>query len=449
MTVAQFTGGRRQRPPAFWAPASGLAPLEVAQARGSWVEDVDGRRYLEGSSGVLNLNIGHCHPQVVSAIGHQLQTVTYAHPIAFTIEGRERLAERLLRFLGLEDYCVVFLGSGTDAVECACLLAKQYHHELGAGRRKKIVSRQMSFHGCSEACLSLSGHRRRRRVFPFLSPISTVPAPYCFRCPMGLTPDSCGCACLDPLRDLLASDDLNETAAVIVEPIGGAAGAGISPPDGYYPALRDLCDQHGTLLISDEVLCGMGRSGAAMAMSAWNCLPDILVLGKGLGAGYADISAVVVSDRIRAAIESNSRLTPLIHTYAGNPLAVAGANAVLDVYESEQLVDRVPGLAATIFGRLQELRRSYPAILDIRGRGLLIGIELSPSKTAATRSSTTEFLRIARQHGLLLYPCNGFLPGESGDGFFIAPPLNILDHELEHLLDAVGKTLAAVTPGLE
>jgi adenosylmethionine-8-amino-7-oxononanoate aminotransferase len=245
---------------------------------------------------------------------------------------------------------------------------------------------------------------------------------------------------------VLESENGNKTAAVIVETIGGAAGPGIVPPAGYYAALREHCNSHGVLLIADEVLCGMGRTGNSVAMRDWSCLPDILVLGKGLGAGYAEISAVVLRDSIRLAIESGSRVTPLIHTYAGNPLAVAAANAVIDVYRKEDLVGRARSLGEVMLSRLEELQKSYPEVLNVRGRGCLIGVELSSSASQGDRTTTSEFLANAREFGILLYPCNGFISGDRGDGFFVAPPLNSSNAEINYLLSAIESTLEARSP---
>lgn len=427
---------------AYWGPRTGLPPLAIARARGGWVETADGRRFYEGSSGLLNLNIGHGHPAVAAAMREQLELCAYAHPGTFAWPGRDLLARRLLDYLKLDGYCVLFVGSGTDAVECASLLARQYHAERGEPERSEVVSRQMSYHGASEACLSRSGHLRRRRLYPFLGPLSPVPAPYCLRCPAESHPAVCRSECLLPLERHVERLGAGRVAAVLVEPVGGSAAAATTPAPGYYPELRRICDDHGMLLIADEVMCGMGRTGHPVALREWGCLPDILVIGKGLGAGYAEISAVAVSGRVRDAVEAGSRMTPLTHTYGGHPVSVAAALAVLEVMEREAVLDNVRRHSPGLLASLRALQAEHPCIVEVRGRGLMLGVELAPARGGA--SSTAVALAAARELGLLLYPCNGFLPGERGDAFFVAPPLNAAGHEIAFLVDALGRVVQRV-----
>jgi len=430
------------RPEAYWRPRTGLAPLAIARARGGWVYTTDGRRFYEGSSGLLNLNIGHGHPAVAEAVAQQLATCAFAHPGTFDCPARDELAERLLEYLGLAEYSVLLIGSGTDAVECAAMLARQYYVERGEPQRSEIITRQMSYHGASESCLSRSGHLRRRRLYPFLGPLPAVPAPYCFRCPAGTVPGACDSECLLPLVRTVEHLGAERVAAVLVETIGGSAAAATAPVPGYYSKLRTICDSYGILLIADEVMCGMGRTGSAVAMHEWGCSPDILVIGKGLGSGYADISAVVVHDRVRAAVEAGSGMTPLTHTYGGHPVAVAAACAVLGVMAAEDILENVRAMSPVLWAGLRRLQHDHACLVDVRGRGFMVGVELASARGGA--SSTAVALAAGREHGVLLYPCNGFLPGEHGDAVFVAPPLNASSDDVAYVLEAFGHVVERV-----
>lgn len=416
-------------PDAYWMPRAPLAPVRAGRGRASWFV-VDGVEYLEASSGLVNLNIGHAHPHVLDAIASAHRACSFAHPAWVAPEAALLLADELLDFVRLPQFSVIFAGSGTDAVETALLVARQYHQERGHTSKTRILSRRMSYHGSSHECFSLSGHWRRELFAPFLPPAPKIDAPDCRRCPAGLERSSCGAACVDSFGRALEDEGASRIAAVLVEPIGGAAGAAIEPVAPYYRRLRQLCDDHDVLFIADEVMCGLGRTGEAMALAAHDVVPDILVVGKGLGAGYADVSAVLVADRVRAAIEAGSGITPPVHTYTAAPAGIAAARAVLGVIRGAGLLGNVGRLAPALRAGLEALRARHEAIADVRGRGFLHALELDGT---LGREAAARLVRLARDERLLLYPC--------AHGVLVAPPLNASASEIEFLLEGLGRAV--------
>jgi 4-aminobutyrate aminotransferase-like enzyme len=264
-------------------------------------------------------------------------------------------------------------------------------------------------------------------------------APYCFRCPLGLERASCGARCASSFeRALLEAGGAERTAAVLVEPVGGASCGGIEPPSPYYAWLRSFCDRNELLMIADEVMCGLGRTGQGRALAAHGVFPDILVVGKGLGAGYADVSAVIMSNEIRRTVERGSGITPPVHTFTASLPAIAAGRAVLEVIKRDRLLDNVRQLEQRLHQGLLQLKARHHCVQDVRGRGFLYMVELAEVSGPAT---TSVMLGEARQDGLLLYPCAGFLEGRRGSGFFVAPPLNTSASEIDHLLGSLDSAL--------
>jgi adenosylmethionine-8-amino-7-oxononanoate aminotransferase len=409
----------------------------IATADGVWLVDTTGRRYLDGSSGAVVASIGHGHPEVLAAIREQAGRATYVHRGFFTDRALEQLADRLTAWTGYAG--AWFVTSGSEAVEAALQFALQYHRERGQAQRQEFLSLTRGYHGNTLGGLSLSGHARRAVVGALAWPFATLPVPY--RSPGAPPlPESEFTAQLLAGARLEIERRADRLAGVVVEPVGGATLGATVPPDGYLAGLRALCDEHDVLLITDEVMCGLGRTGAPLAAQHWGVTADIVAVGKGLGAGYTPIAAALVGRRVLAAIAGGSGLIHGGHTYAGNPLSAATALAVLTVLRSDPVRASGRRAAARLRPRLDELAARHEVIVDVRGRGLLLGLELPPGgpvpglRALALRDA-------AMAAGLLVYPATGgFL-----DAVLVAPPLTSTDDEIDELVSRLDQALAAVT----
>jgi adenosylmethionine-8-amino-7-oxononanoate aminotransferase len=406
----------------------------IATAEGVWLVDTTGRRYLDGSSGAVVASIGHGHPDVLAAIREQAGRATYVHRGFFTDRALEQLADRLTAWTGYAG--AWFVTSGSEAVEAALQFALQYHRERGQAQRREFLSLTRGYHGNTLGGLSLSGHARRAVVGALAWPFATLPVPY-------RPPDAPPLAESEFTAQLLAGAAqeikrrADRLAGVVLEPVGGATLGATVPPAGYLAGLRALCDEHDVLLITDEVMCGLGRTGAPLAAQHWGVSADIVAVGKGLGAGYTPIAATLVGQRVLAAIAGGTGLIHGGHTYAGNPLSAATALAVLTVVASEPVQAKGRRAAARLRPRLDELAARHEVIVDVRGQGLLLGLELQPDgpvpglRALALRDA-------AMAAGLLVYPATGgFL-----DAVLVAPPLTSSDDEIDELVRRLDRALS-------
>jgi adenosylmethionine-8-amino-7-oxononanoate aminotransferase len=408
----------------------------IATAEGVWLVDTTGRRYLDGSSGAVVASIGHGHPDVLAAIREQAGRATYVHRGFFTDRALEQLADRLTAWTGYAG--AWFVTSGSEAVEAALQFALQYHRERGQAQRQEFLSLTRGYHGNTLGGLSLSGHARRAVVGALAWPFATLPVPY-------RPPDAPPLAESEFTAQLLAGAAqeikrrADRLAGVVLETVGGATLGATVPPAGYLAGLRALCDEHDVLLITDEVMCGLGRTGAPLAAQHWGVSADIVAVGKGLGAGYTPIAATLVGQRVLAAIAGGTGLIHGGHTYAGNPLSAATALAVLTVVASEPVQASGRRAAARLRPRLDELAARHEVIVDVRGQGLLLGLELQPDgpvpglRALALRDA-------AMAAGLLVYPATGgFL-----DAVLVAPPLTSTDDEIDELVRRLDRALSGV-----
>jgi taurine--2-oxoglutarate transaminase len=340
--------------------------FEFARGEGVYFYDRQGRRYLDLLSQLFHCNLGLNNPRVIEAIQRQAGESCCVSPQLLTAERTELAAALAKRTPGDLDACF-FVNSGSEADDQAFILAR-----LVTGR-PKIFAKYRSYHGTTLGGLAVGGDPRRGAIEP--GPAGTVRFfdPYCYRCDFGLTYPACGIHCLDALERQLQLENPATVAAVVVEPVTGAAG-GFPLPDGYLGRLRQLCDRYGILLIADEVITGFGRTGAWFAVEHENVVPDMLVLAKGLTSGYVPMGAVVVRQAIARHFEG--RMLPLGSTYAGHPLACAAALACLKEYESQGLIPHARRMGELLLGRLRELADRHPCIGDVRGKGLLACVEL-------------------------------------------------------------------------
>ncbi|MEU4227001.1 aminotransferase class III-fold pyridoxal phosphate-dependent enzyme [Nonomuraea sp. NPDC026600] len=416
----------------------------VSHGRGVFVYDTDGRRYLDGCSGAVTASLGHADPEVLRAMREQAERITFAHRGTFHSAQAEQLAERLGAMTG---YPYVFLcNSGSEAVETALRLTLQYWRERGEPERARFVSHAVSYHGATLGGLSLSGHPQRRwAAEALLHGFNELTPPYAYRFAQGRD-DAAFTAFLAQGAARVLDSHGPAAAGVVVEPIGGAAGGAITPPDGYLPALAGLCRERGLPLIADEIMTGLGRTGTILAAQHWDVRPDLVVLGKGMGAGYAPVSAVLVSEHVIDTIAAGTASVTNGHTYGGNPLGCAVGLAVLEAIESRDLVANAAARGRQLRAGLEDLAGRHEVIGEVRGLGLLQGLELVSDR--ATRSPgepvgslTRAIVLAARDHGLLLYPATGGI----NDAVLVAPPLTITAEETDLLLELLDGTLTTLS----
>lgn len=420
----------------------------VRSAKGIYVYDTDGKKYLDGCSGAVTANLGHGVQEVIAAMNKQVEQVAFVYRSQFTSEAAEELAEALNKQIGRgTTYWTFLVNSGSEAIETAMKIAIQHWQEQGKKGKNKILSRWLSYHGITIGALSLSGHPiRRARFVPLLGDFPTVSPPYCFRCPYHLTPSSCQWRCADELEAAIVRVGAEHIAAFIAEPVIGAAGAAITPPDGYYERIYDICQRHDILFIADEVMTGLGRTGKMMGLDYWNVQADIIALGKGLGAGYTPIAATLASERVMAPIMNGSGIIMSGHTLSANPLSASVALAVLKYIEQHHLVRRAYEMGTYLVTKLQNLQKQFSWVGDVRGKGLLLGIEFvvaGKEMVPSALSLTDLVVTVAQQNGLLIYPAAAG-NGKDGAAIIIAPPLTIEQSQMDELISLLEQTFREV-----
>ncbi|MGG1217039.1 aspartate aminotransferase family protein [Priestia endophytica] len=423
---------------------------KVSYGKGVFLYDEHGKDYLDASSGAVTVSVGHGVQEITDVLENQAKRVSFVYRSQFTSEAAERLAEKIYKLSNGHLSYSFFVNSGTEATETAMKMALQHFQEKGQGSKLKILSRWMSYHGITIGSLSMSGHSiRRTRFVPLLQDYPTVSAPYCYRCPYQMEFPSCQLRCADELERAIIRIGEEHIAAFIAEPIIGAAGAAITPPPGYYERIRDICDRYNILFIADEVMTGLGRTGKMFGYDHWEAKPDIVTLGKGLGAGYTPIAAAVATEEVMLPIKKGSKLVMSGHTFSANPLSCATALSVLQYVEKHNLVDESAQKGAYLKKELLKLKERFSIIGDVRGEGLLLGVEFVEDKKTkepfpTSAQLTNQIIQTAMQNGLLLYPSAAGIEGVRGDAVIISPPFTIKEGEIKELLCRFEKTLSSI-----
>jgi len=418
---------------------------------GVYLFDADGRRYLDASSGAAVSCLGHSDAAVVKAVQDQLAKLPFAHTSFFTNEPMEALAEQLIRHSPPEFERVYFVSGGSEAVEAALKLARQYFVERGEPQRRHLIARRQSYHGNTLGALAAGGNAWRRRQFePLLVDVSHVSPCYAYRGRhAGESDDDYATRLAAELEAEILRLGADRVMAFVAETVAGATLGAVPPVTGYFKRVREVCDRYGVLLILDEVMCGMGRCGSFHACEAEGVVPDLMTVAKGLGAGYQPIGATLVSRRVYDAIVGGSGFFQHGHTYLGHPAACAAALAVQKRFHDDGVLARVPVLGAMLERKLREAFGSHPHVGDIRGRGLFWGLELVQERAGKTPLDPA--LRVharvkkeALRNGLLCYPMGGTLDGVRGDHILIAPPFIVEEAQLDELVGKLGTALNAV-----
>jgi adenosylmethionine-8-amino-7-oxononanoate aminotransferase len=424
----------------------------ATRAEGCFVYTDDGKRYLDASGGAAVVTIGHGVEEIGRAMAKQASRLAYVHSSQFQTEIAEKLAQRILRIApdGMRPQGrVYFTSGGSEATETALKLARQYWLERGETKRFRVLSRLQSYHGSTLGALSVSGNVRRREPFaPMLAEWGHIPPCYCYRCPYGLRYPECNVECADELNRLLERDGSEDVAAFIFEPVVGATLGAVAPPDGYVQRIADICRQHGILLIADEVMTGMGRTGKPFAVEHWGATPDMILVGKGIASGYAPLGAVIVSGHVAETISRGSGTFLHGFTYNAHPVATAAGNAVLDYIERENLFARVDVAGREMRAALEPLNK-FSVVGDVRGMGLLWGIEFVQDKIS--REPFPSDARIAYriqedalEAGIMTYPIQGCVDGTRGDHILLAPPFTIASAMIQMLAAGLEKAIAAL-----
>ena len=425
-------------------------PIAV-KGEGSYIFDDSGKSYLDASGGAAVSCLGHAHPTVIKALHRQLDELTYAHTSFFTSEQAEKLADRLCLEAPKGIDRVYLVSGGSEAIEAALKLARQFYVEKGEPNRKAIIARQQSYHGNTLGALAAGGNKWRRDQFaPLLIDTHHIAPCFAYRGKNESEDDfDYGQRVANELEHKLLELGPNTVMAFIAEPVVGATAGAVTAVDGYFRRIREICDKYGVLLILDEVMCGMGRTGYLYACEHDETRPDIICIAKGLGAGYQPIGAMLCSSEIYAIIENGSGFFQHGHTYLGHPIAAAAANAVLDVLIDQNLLSDVRPKGDALENLLHSKFNQHPHIGDIRGRGLFRAIELVEDRD--TKAPFDPELKIAakikksaQNNGLLCYPMSGTIDGKLGDHVLLAPPFVISNNELDELVHKLSVTIDQV-----
>ncbi|UYV36519.1 aspartate aminotransferase family protein [Rhodobacteraceae bacterium D3-12] len=423
-------------------------PLVIAGGNGVYLFDRSGKSYLDGSGGAAVSCLGHGDAHVTQAIKDQLDKIAFAHTGFFTSAPAESLADKLISLAPGSLDRVYFVSGGSEAMEAALKLARQYFIEKGAPERQHIIARRQSYHGNTLGALATGGNAWRRAPFsPLLIDVAHVAPCYAYR---GQGPDESEAQYLDRLIDEIETEITRlgpETVmGFVAEPVVGATLGAVPPVAGYFKRARELCDRHGILLILDEVMCGMGRTGTLFACEQDGIAPDICAVAKGLGAGYQPIGAMLCTAAIYDTIANGSGFFQHGHTYVGHPTACAGALAVLERLIDYKVLGRVTPAGNALHSALTERFADHPNVGDIRGRGLFQGLELVSDRDSKTpfdpnRQLAATIKRAAFEAGLICYPMGGTVDGKSGDHVLLAPPFIITQDQIGELVDKLATAI--------
>lgn len=426
-------------------------PVAVS-GKGVRLTDSEGREYIDASGGAAVSCLGHGHPDILAAMHAQIDKLAYAHTSFFTTEVAEELAANLIRQAPAGISHAYFVSGGSEGVEAALKMARQYYVEIGQPQRSRFIARRQSYHGNTLGALAVGGNAWRRAQFaPLLIDVEHVSPCYEYRDRrQDETAEQYGERLAAELEQTILRVGPERVIAFIAETVGGATAGVLTAVPGYFRRVREVCDRHGILLILDEVMCGMGRCGTLHACEAEGVVPDLMVIAKGLGGGYQPIGAVLAQARIVEAMRKGSGFFQHGHTYLGHAVACAAALAVQQVIERDGLLAQVRRRGEQFAGRLREAFGEHPNVGDIRGRGLFIGMEFvadratrEPFDPALQVNSTLK--RIAMDNGLMCYPMGGTIDGRRGDHVLLAPPFIATEDDIEQIVlrlqRALGRTL--------
>lgn len=430
--------------------STGSVPPVAVTSSGITITDEAGKTYIDASGGAAVSCLGHGHPRVVRAIQEQAARLAYAHTSFFTSAPAEALADRLIDNAPAGIERVYFVSGGSEAVEAALKLARQYFVEIGQAGRHRFISRRQSYHGNTLGALAVGGNMWRRAPYdPLLMKVSLISPCFAYHFKRDdETEEEYGARAAGELESEIQRLGPETVAAFIAEPVVGATAGAVTAVPGYFKRIREICDRYGVLLILDEVMCGMGRTGTLFACTQEGIAPDIAVIAKGLGGGYQPIGAMLASAKIYDAIARGSGTFLHGHTYLGHPVACAAALAVFDTIREERLLENVNAMGVRLMERLAARFGNHPHVGDVRGRGLFQAIEI-----VADRATKRPFDPAHRLHarikseamarGLMVYPMGGTVDGRVGDHVLVAPPYVVTAAEIDTIVERLGDAVDA------
>lgn len=434
-------------------PRNSKASLPTAaRGDGCYLIDTTGKRYLDGSGGAAVSCLGHSDADVRAALHAQLDTLAFAHTGFFTSDPAEALADTLIAHAPEGIDRVYLVSGGSEAVEAAIKLARQYFLEIGQPQRHRVIARRQSYHGNTLGALAAGGNEWRRRQFAPLMVETSHIAPcyeYRDRAP-GESAHGYGERVANELEAEILRLGPESVMAFIAEPVVGATLGAVPPVEGYFTRIRKICDRYGVLLILDEVMCGMGRTGTLFASEHDDIAPDIVTIAKGLGAGYQPVGAMLCSAKVHDAIAQGSGFFQHGHTYMGHPMAAAAGNAVLGAILGRGLLPRVREQGVKLRAALDETFGQHPHVGDIRGRGLFLGLEIVADRETKApfdpaRGINKQVRAAAFEAGLICYPMGGTIDGLHGDHVLLAPPFIISDDQIGELTGKLATALRQAT----
>ncbi|WP_457661445.1 aspartate aminotransferase family protein [Sinorhizobium medicae] len=417
---------------------------------GIHISDSEGRSYIDGSGGAAVSCLGHNHPEVLEAMKAQMGRIAYAHTSFFTTDVAEELADQLVELApeGL-DY-VYLVSGGSEAVEAALKMARQYFVEIGQSQRRHIIARRQSYHGNTIGALATGGNAWRRAQFkPILPETHHVSPCYAYRDMLpGETPEAYAERLATELEDKIVELGTDKVMAFVAEPVVGATLGAVGSVADYFKRVRQICDKYGILLVLDEVMCGMGRTGTIFALEQEGIVPDLLTIAKGLGGGFQPIGAVLLSEKIYRAFADGSGLFQHGHTYIGHPIAAAAANKVVEILNRPEIMANVITMGDRLQAGLDAVLGQSPYVGDIRGRGLFRGVEIVADKDTKeafepTRKIHSKIKKEAMQRGLMCYPMGGTIDGVHGDHVLLAPPFIIQPEQIDMIVERLAAAINA------
>ena len=433
----------------FYRRMSHARPM-LAHSEGIYLIDTEGKRYIDASGGPVLVNIGYGVTEVIQAMTQQATTTPYLHATMFTSQALEDYSTALAEVTPLENPRFFYLNSGSEAVETAIKFARQVQVDRGEAQRYIVISRWQSYHGTTLGALGVSGRPALRQLYqPMLQQTPHIEPPYCYRCPFNLTYPTCGVRCAHALEDAIKINGKETISAFIAEPISGASLAAAAPPPEYWPLIRQICDHYELLLIADEVMTGFGRTGFWFAVQAWEVEPDIITMAKGAGGGYFPLSITAVKTADVQTIRAGHG--DFVHggTFSHHPIGAAVGLAVLRYLQEHNLIEAARVQGEKLGQKLRAAFGDHPHIGDIRGQGLMWGLEFVADRASkepfpAERGLAKKLGDAAFERGLIVYPSSGNVDGLAGDQVMIAPPFIVTDEQLDEIVVRLAEAIAAV-----
>jgi adenosylmethionine-8-amino-7-oxononanoate aminotransferase len=425
----------------------------ILKGNGVYVFDTEGKRYLDAVGAVGVVNLGYGLGDIIETIVEQAQTLSYSYGGSVDNKPQQELANKLQQWvpLGMGQIKSLFCSGGAEANEGALKLAYQYQWEKGSPTKRKIIGRWQSYHGNTIGALSMSGRTQWRNMYStYLLDFPHIPPPYCYRCPWGKAYPGCELDCAHVLKEVIRQEGPENVAAFIAEPVIGTSMSAVVPPHEYYPIIRDICDEFDILLIVDEVMSGIGRTGEKWGIDHWGVIPDIITTSKGISGGYSPLGGVILSEKVWRPIADGSQSVTHSCTFGGNPISCATGLATLNYIEKHDLISRAKGMGNSLHNKLVEDLGDLPCVGDIRGMGLFIGLEIVSDKETKEPfpvdwNVTNRIEEEAFKNGLLILGgVRGLIEGVSGDHFEILPPYIIEDEHIDFIVSTLHRSISKV-----